>query len=67
MVKNVLQQIGGLGVYALTSLLLFFVVFTGAFVWALCQRASLCARMESLPLEDESKPTDTKGGEQHER
>jgi hypothetical protein len=58
MIKNVLQEIGGLGVYALTSLLLFFTVFTGALIWTLLQRASFCSRMESLPLEDEnSSPT----------
>ena len=55
MIKNVLQEIGGLGVYALTSLLLFFAVFTVALVWACLQRASVCSRMEALPLEDERK------------
>ena len=62
MIKNVLQEIGGLGISALTSLLLFFVVFTGAIVWTFLQRASLCAKMEALPLEDESAPNQ-KGGE----
>lgn len=53
MIKNVLQDIGGLGIYALTSLLLFFTVFTVALVWSVFQRASFCRKMESLPLEDE--------------
>lgn len=53
MVKNVLQEMGGLGVYALTSLLLFVAVFTGALVWTFMQRKSVCARMESLPLEED--------------
>jgi hypothetical protein len=58
MVKNVIQEIGGLGVYALTSLLLFFAVFTGAVIWTFLQRPSLCRKMGALPLEDESdKPT----------
>jgi hypothetical protein len=57
MIKNVLEQIGGLGIYALTSLLLFFAVFTGALIWTFLQRPSLCAKMESLPLEDETKPS----------
>lgn len=60
MVKNVLQAIGGLGIYALTSLLLFFAVFTGALVWTFFQRPSFCARMEALPLEDESAPASQK-------
>jgi len=61
MIKNVLQEVGGLGVYALTSLLLFFSVFTGALVFTFIQRASLCRKMESLPLEDESAPQSKKG------
>ena len=53
MIKNVLQEIGGLGIYALTSLLLFFTVFTGALLWAFLQRPSLCEKMRALPLEEE--------------
>lgn len=54
MIKNVLQEIGGLGIYALTSLLLFFAVFTGALIWTFLQRAAVCRKMESLPLEEDS-------------
>jgi hypothetical protein len=61
MVKNVLQEIGGLGIYALISLLLFFAVFTGALVWTALQRRAFCARMGALPLEDDSAPAATKG------
>jgi hypothetical protein len=60
MIKNVLQEVGGLGVYALTSLLLFVTVFTGALVFTFIQRASLCRKMESLPLEDETAPQNKK-------
>jgi hypothetical protein len=56
MIKNVIETVGGLGVYALTSLLLFFAVFTGALVWTFLQGESLCAKMQALPLEDESAP-----------
>ena len=56
MIKNVLQEIGGLGIYALTSLLLFFTVFTGALVWAFLQRASVCEKMRALPLENDTNP-----------
>ena len=61
MIKNVIQEVGGLGAYALISLLLFFTVFTGALVFTLIQRASLCRKMESLPLEDEPTPESKKG------
>jgi hypothetical protein len=61
MIKNVLQEVGGLGVYALISMLLFFTVFTGALVFTFLQRASLCRKMESLPLEDDETPKQIKG------
>lgn len=61
MIKNVLQEVGGLGAYALISLLLFFTVFTGAIVFTFLQRASLCRKMESLPLEDEDTIKAPKG------
>jgi hypothetical protein len=61
MIKNVLQEVGGLGVYALISMLLFFTVFTGAIVFTFVQRPSLCRKMESLPLEDEEVPNPAKG------
>jgi hypothetical protein len=64
MIKNVLQEVGGVGIYALVSLLLFFTVFTGALVFTFVQRASLCRKMESLPLEDESTPQSRKGVKQ---
>lgn len=56
MIKNVLQEIGGIGIYALVSLLTFFTVFTGALIWAALQRKSVCVRMSALPLEEDSQP-----------
>jgi hypothetical protein len=61
MIKNVLQEVGGIGIYALASLLLFFTVFAGALVFTFVQRASLCRKMESLPLENEPTPQNQKG------
>lgn len=55
MIKNVLQEIGGLGIYALTSLLLFFTVFTGALIWTFLQRPSVCEKMRALPLENDTE------------
>ena len=60
MIKNVLQEIGGIGIYALISLLTFFIVFTGALIWAALQRKSVCIRMSALPLEEDPQPQ-TKG------
>ena len=53
MIKNILQDIGGIGLYGVVSLCLFFSVFTGALVWAAIQRATFCKRMGALPLEEE--------------
>lgn len=60
MIKNILRDIGGIGIYGIVSLCLFFAVFTGAVLWTLLQRASFCKRMGALPLEEE------KGGFQYE-
>jgi len=53
MIKNILQDIGGIGIYGVVSLCLFFAVFTGALLWTFIQRAPFCKRMGALPLEDE--------------
>lgn len=53
MIKNILQDIGGIGLYGVISLCLFFAVFSGALLWAFFQRAALCKQMGALPLEDE--------------
>lgn len=53
MIKNILQDIGGIGIYGVVSLCLFFTVFISALVWAFIQRAPFCKRMGALPLEDE--------------
>lgn len=53
MIKNILQDIGGIGIYGVISLCLFFAVFSGVLVWAFIQRSTFCKRMGALPLEDE--------------
>lgn len=56
MIKNVLQDIGGIGLYGVISICLFFTIFTSAFLWALFQKKSFCAAMSVLPLESEPQP-----------
>jgi hypothetical protein len=56
MIKNVLQEIGGIGLYGVISICLFFTVFTGAFVWACLQRKPFLSAMSALPLQDDSTP-----------
>jgi hypothetical protein len=52
MIKNVLQEIGGVGIYAIISLCLFFSVFSTALLWACIQRKTFCNTMSALPLSD---------------
>jgi hypothetical protein len=54
MIKNVLEEIGGIGIYGVISVCLFFTVFIGALIWTLRREKSFCAVMSALPLEDES-------------
>ena len=55
MIQNVIRSMGDIATYGVISVCLFFVVFTGAIVWALAQRKSLCEKMRALPLDDGSK------------
>jgi hypothetical protein len=61
MIKNVLQDIGGVGLYGVISICLFFTVFSGALVWAFLQKKSFLNDMSVLPLEDGSQLPTGKG------
>jgi hypothetical protein len=52
MIQNVIREMGGIAAYGIISVCLFFTVFTGALLWALAQRKSVCEKMRRLPLED---------------
>ena len=52
MIKNVLTHIGGVEVYGVISICLFFAVFSVAVVLALRMKKSVVTRMSVLPLED---------------
>jgi len=57
MIHNLIQQLGGIGVFGAISVCLFFIVFTSAFVWAFRLKSSFLDNMASLPLrEDETRP-----------
>lgn len=56
MIKDVLSEIGGIGLFGVISICLFFVVFTSALIWACVQKKSFLTAMSRLPLEnDESQ------------
>lgn len=52
MIKNVLSSIGGVEVYGVISVCLFFVVFSVAVVAALRMKKPLARELGALPLND---------------
>lgn len=59
MIQNVLRDIGGIAGYGVLSVCLFFVVFTGALVWAFSLKQSLLKSMGALPLEGNVTESET--------
>jgi hypothetical protein len=60
MIQNVLHDIGGIGLYGVISVCLFFLIFSVALVRALRLKRSFLNAMSALPLED-GQPAPTKG------
>ena len=56
MIEHVMSRIGGVGVYGVISICLFFAVFVGVLVWTLCLKPSYLNAMRELPLEDAPAP-----------
>ena len=50
MVQNVLREIGGVGIYGVISVCLFFAVFTGVIIWACAQKKTVLDEASTLPL-----------------
>ena len=50
MIQNVLRSLGGIEIYGVISVCLFFGVFAVAMVYALAQKKSHCQSMSHLPL-----------------
>lgn len=51
MYKNVLENIGGIELYPIVSLIIFFLFFTGVLVWVLKADKKYISKMEAIPLE----------------
>jgi len=66
MIKNIIQDLGGIGIFGTISVCLFFLVFGGALIWALQLKKPFLKTMESLPLEDETSATGEKEENRHE-
>jgi hypothetical protein len=61
MIKNVLSDIGGVELYGIISICLFFVVFIGAVLWAVALKKPFLKSMSQLPLDDGEKASSAKG------
>lgn len=61
MIKNVISNTGGIGLYGVVSICLFITVFTGAIIRALRLKKSFVKTMSRLPLEDGAMAPPAKG------
>jgi hypothetical protein len=52
MIQNVLRNIGGVGIYGVISICLFFIVFTGAILFSVFMKKSVAQKISTLPLDD---------------
>ena len=65
MIQNVLRDIGGIGLYGVISVCLFFLVFSVALLRACLLKKPFLTAMSALPLDD-GQPMPTKGDYHHE-
>ena len=66
MIQNVLEEIGGIGIYGVISICLFFAVFTGVLMMSMRMNKSVVRKMGALPLDDGRVVPERSGGA-HER
>jgi len=66
MIQNVLTKIGGVGIYGIISISLFFLVFGGALVRVFLLKKPYLDTMSTLPLRDDAQDQLTKGDLDHE-
>ena len=52
MIQNVAADVGGSALFGVISVCLFFIVFSGAMIFAATRKKSICKAMSALPLED---------------
>lgn len=54
MIENVVHHIGGVGMFGIISICLFFAFFSGLLLWAALLKKPYLNSMRELPLEDET-------------
>ena len=60
MIKSVLEHIGGVGIYGVLSIGIFFAFFAGVLLWAARLKKSHLNSVSTLPLEDGTSAPETK-------
>ena len=55
MEKEVLSNLGGVGIYGIISICIFFAFFTGMLIWAACLKKNYLNSMRDLPLDDDER------------
>jgi hypothetical protein len=63
MIENVLRNLGGIGLFGITSVCLFFAFFTGMLLWAFRLKGGYLKTMQSLPLDGDSDEPGRRSGE----
>ncbi len=60
MIENVMHEMGGIGLYGIISICVFFGFFAGMLLWTACLKKPYVNAMRALPLEPEPHqvPTD---------
>jgi hypothetical protein len=56
MIEHVLDKMGGVGMYGVISVCLFFAAFVGVLVWTIRLKKPYLKAMRELPLEGASAP-----------
>jgi len=59
MIENVMNKMGGIAIFGIMSISLFFVFFTGMLLWASRLKKNYIDTMRDLPLEPEGRIADS--------
>jgi hypothetical protein len=65
MIQNVLRSIGGVGIYGIISICLFFAFFIGMLIWAACLKKPYLNSMRQLPLDGGETASETESKTLH--
>jgi len=63
MIENVLRNLGGIGLFGITSVCLFFAFFTTMLLWAFRLKGGYLKTMQSLPLDGDSDEPGRRSGD----